>query len=151
MPPLVSIIIPCFNARPMIEKCLRSCLRQTYASIEIIVVDNNSKDASLDVVERLKQQTRIPIMILKCREQGGGYARNQGYTHAQGDYIQWLDADDELQPDKIELQVAALQSANDKDIAYGSWTFCDWLTVNKWNLVACPYEDYLFELLIDNW
>jgi glycosyltransferase involved in cell wall biosynthesis len=151
MPPLVSIIIPCFNAGPMIEKCLSSCLRQTYPSIEIIVVDNNSTDKSADVVERLKPQARVPITILKCREQGGGYARNQGYAHAQGDYIQWLDADDELQPVKIQLQVAALESAKEADIAYGSWIYCDWMTIKKWSLAALPYDDFLFELLIDNW
>jgi glycosyltransferase involved in cell wall biosynthesis len=151
MPPLVSIIIPCFNAQQMIEKCLQSCLRQTYHSIEIIVVDNNSTDGSMAVVERLKQQTQIPLTILKCLEPGGGRARNLGYTQAKGDYIQWLDADDELQPDKIERHVAALESAKECDIAYGSWTFLEWTNLKKWSLTAIRYEDFLFELLIDNW
>jgi len=152
--PLVSIIIPCYNAGPMIEKCLRSCLQQTYRPIEIIVVDNNSTDESMSVVNRLKQQHGELITILSCHQPGAGLARNQGFRKAKGDYIQWLDADDELSPDKIQRQVEALEKEKNFDIAYGSWDLCIYdgqKIIETWGMDAVSYEDFFLELLIDNW
>ncbi len=154
MPPLVSIIIPCFNAGPMIERCLKSCLAQSYPSIEIIVVDNNSTDQSIAVAQRYRQEAAVPITILECTEPGPGNARNAGYREAKGDYIQWLDADDELGLDKIRLQVEVLEREKDVGIAYGSWNYCVYKNASEikiWRMTAQPYADFLLELLVDNW
>jgi hypothetical protein len=152
--PLVSIIIPCYNAGPMIEKCLNSCLQQNYRPLEIIVVDNNSTDDSMTVAQRLKQQHEGMIKILSCPEPGAGRARNRGYREAKGEYIQWLDADDEIDSEKIQLQVTALEKERSFDIAYGSWDLCTYdaaKMVDKWSIEAVNYEDFLLELLVDNW
>jgi hypothetical protein len=123
-PPLVSIIMPCFNAGAMLRPALNSALGQTYRNIELIFVDNNSTDASLSVARAAAAETPRPMQVTLCPEQGVNHARNLGYGLAKGDFIQWLDADDELAPDKIALQVAAMQADPAVDIAYGDWADC---------------------------
>ncbi len=119
---LVSVVIPCFNAGPMLRPALLSVLEQTYPNIEIIFVDNNSTDGSLAIAEEIAQTTTRQFHITTCAAQGANNARNWGYGLARGEFIQWLDADDWLDPDKIALQVAALQQHSTDDIAYGDWT-----------------------------
>lgn len=138
----------------MIEKCLNSCLQQSYRPLEIIVVDNNSTDNSMTIVERLKRQHGDLITALSCPTPGAGVARNLGYRQAKGDYIQWLDADDELDENKIHLQVAALEKDKSFDIAYGSWdlrVYTDGKLFGNLRINAPRYEDVLLELLINNW
>ncbi len=119
---LVSVVIPCFNAGPMLRPALLSVLEQTYPNIEIIFVDNNSTDGSLAIAEEIAQTTTRQFHITTCAAQGANNARNWGYGLARGEFIQWLDADDWLDPDKIALQVAALQQHSTDDIAYCDWT-----------------------------
>lgn len=120
-PPLVSVIIPCFNAGPMLRPALKSVLGQTWPNLEIIFVDNNSTDGSLATARDVLEGQGRPFQVLTCAEQGVNHARNLGFAHARGDFIQWFDADDELAPTKIALQVAAMQADPAIDIAYGDW------------------------------
>jgi glycosyltransferase involved in cell wall biosynthesis len=119
---LVSVIIPCRNAGPMLRPALLSVLEQSYPHIEIIFVDNGSTDASLDVARQVAQTTARPFRITTCSTLGVNNARNFGYRLARGGYIQWMDADDALDVDKIALQVAAFECNPSADIAYGDWT-----------------------------
>jgi len=151
--PLVSIIIPCYNAAPRLTQCLQSCLNQTYPSVEIIVVDNNSTDASMSIAKQWAAQSQRPISIHRCRVQHANAARNSGFERAHGQYIQWLDADDELAPDKIARQVKALEQQPHFDIAFGDWQWQIQLGVPPTELqfVEKQYEDMLLQLLLDNW
>ncbi len=119
---LVSVIIPCRNAGPMLRPALLSVIEQTYPNIEIIFVDNNSTNSSQATAREVAQTTTRPFQVTCCSESGANNARNFGYSFARGDYIQWMDADDALDPDKIALQVAALEHDLSVDIAYGDWT-----------------------------
>jgi hypothetical protein len=119
--PLVSVIMPCFNAGRMLKPALDSVLRQTWPNLEIIFVDNNSTDGSLALAREVAAGCGRPMRVEICPEQGVNHARNLGFTHARGDFIQWLDADDELAPGKIALQIAALAADPASDIAYGDW------------------------------
>ena len=118
---LVSVIMPCFNAGPMLRPALRSVLDQTYPHLEIIFVDNNSTDDSRSIAEGIAQEASRPIRIVDCPQQGVNHARNLGFGFAGGDYIQWMDADDRLDPDKIALQIAALDT-NPETNRLGDWT-----------------------------
>ena len=122
MAPLVSIVMPCFNAGRMLGPALRSAFEQTHPNIEIILVDNNSTDGSAEQAEAIAATYRRPFRLVRCAEQGCNPPRNAGYALAQGDYIQWLDADDALGREKIELQVAVLEQDASAAIAY-----CDWM------------------------
>ena len=154
MTPLVSVIIPCYNAGSMLNRCLASCFAQTYPNIEIIFVDNNSTDDSVSRAEQWAQGQRIPLKVVRCPEQGIAPARNRGFEFAQGDYIQWLDADDELSPDKIARQVAALESSVDSDIAYCDWEWCFFTNdklVGRLPFSVRQYDDFLLRILANDW
>ena len=152
--PLVTIIIPAYNAAPRLRSCLQSCLQQTYPHLEILLVDNGSTDNTVQIAQTIAHSTPRPIQILHCSQRGANAARNFGFTHAQGDYIQWLDADDDLAPDKIECQLLALAHQPEADIAYGDWDWCFWSETQplaQLRFGERDYDDFLLQTLIDNW
>jgi len=106
MQPLVSILIPAYNAQEWIADTLRSAIGQTYERTEIIVIDDGSTDQTLALARRFESEG---IRVITQRNQGASAARNKAFSLSKGDYIQWLDADDLLAPDKIERQLAALR------------------------------------------
>ena len=101
MKPLVSILIPAYNAAEWIAESLRSAMEQTWPRKEIIVVDDGSRDRTAEVARRFASNE---VAVVSIENQGAAAARNHALQLAQGDYIQWLDADDLLAPDKIERQ-----------------------------------------------
>ncbi|HTQ96701.1 MAG TPA: glycosyltransferase family 2 protein [Candidatus Acidoferrum sp.] len=103
--PLVSILIPAFNAQDWISDTLHSAIGQTWERKEIIIVDDGSTDSTLDIARRFETGT---VRVIEQQNQGAASARNTALSHSQGDYIQWLDADDLLAPDKIARQMAEL-------------------------------------------
>ncbi len=108
---LVSIIIPCYNVENYIEECLNSCVNQTYENIEIICIDNNSSDLTLVKLYDFKKK-HTNIIILSESKLGANAARNKGILLSKGDWIQFLDADDLLEPNKIKHQINLLHKCN---------------------------------------
>lgn len=105
---LVSVIIPCFNVEPFVAECIESVLNQTYPDIEIICVDDGSEDGTLNVLEKFSNKIDL---IIPENHKGAGAARNTGLAHARGDYIQFLDADDLLFPEKIASNIQLVKGA----------------------------------------
>ena len=114
--PLVSIVIPCYNSQKWVQQAVKSCLNQTYPNIEIIVVDDGSTDRSLEVLRQFLPRIRLET----GPNRGGNSARNRGFALSTGEYIQYLDADDYLEPDKIARQVRFLEETK-ADVVYGDW------------------------------
>lgn len=106
--PLVSVIIPLYNAAPFVEQTLLSVLAQTWQHLEIIVVNDGSTDEGPAIARRL---TSGKLLVVDQENAGASAARNRGLALAQGDYIQFLDADDLLSPNKIEAQLALLHGS----------------------------------------
>ncbi len=119
---LVSIIIPCFNAEDYVRECINSALAQTYEHIEIICVDNNSTDGTLNVLNDYATKNPQKIIVISERMKGAAAARNKGLSVAKGDWIQFLDADDLILPEKIKTQIE-LQKDNDIDLIVGNCYF----------------------------
>ena len=112
----VSVIVPCYNAERWIREALTSALSQAGVSVEVIVVDDGSTDASARIVA-----ADFPTVRLIATPNGGpSRARNIGTQTAQGAFIQYLDADDWLPEGKLAAQTAALHETG-ADIAYGDW------------------------------
>jgi glycosyltransferase involved in cell wall biosynthesis len=109
--PLVSILIPAYNAEEWIAHTIQSALAQTWPCREIIVVDDGSPDRTLEVAQRFASKE---VAVVSIKNQGAAAARNHALSLSQGDYIQWLDADDLLAPDKIERQLAAITEDHSK-------------------------------------
>lgn len=117
MNPTVSILIPAYNAEAWIADTIRSVLAQTWPRKEIIIVDDGSTDGTVDIVRRYGS----PMLKLIRQENGGACrARNRAMLECQGDFIQWLDADDLLAPDKIERQLALAENRAAPGVLYAS-------------------------------
>jgi len=116
--PLVSILVPAYNAAPWITATLDSALAQTHRPIEIIVVDDGSTDATLAIARGFEARG---VRVVSQSNAGASAARNHALLIAHGDYIQFLDADDLLAPDKIAVQVARLVDAPSLSLASGRW------------------------------
>jgi glycosyltransferase involved in cell wall biosynthesis len=100
--PLVSILIPAHNAHEWIADTLRSAIAQTWERKEIIVVDDGSTDQTQAIARQFEAQG---VCVFRQENQGASAARNKAFSLSNGDYIQWLDADDLLAPDKIARQM----------------------------------------------
>jgi glycosyltransferase involved in cell wall biosynthesis len=151
MKKLVSVIIPCFNAQRWLAEAIDSCLNQTYPHLEIIVVDDGSTDKSLQIIKSYQDQ----ITWVTGLNRGGNYARNKGFALSKGEYIQYLDADDYILPDKIASQVEVLEKMGG-DVAYGDWRYEKHLPDGTSYLeeveVCGPKQDFLESLLSnDRW
>jgi glycosyltransferase involved in cell wall biosynthesis len=116
---LVSTIIPVFNRGAMLREAVDSVLAQAWRPIEIIIVDDGSNDDTPAVMEQLCAQHPEIIRLHRQENAGPGTARQSGLRLARGQFIQFLDSDDLLLPDKFALQVAGLRGDPDADIAYG--------------------------------
>ena len=115
MQPLVSILICAYNAEKTIADTLQSAIAQTWQRKEIIVVDDGSTDRTAEVVRRFKGVT-----LVSTENQGFSAAQNHAFELSHGDYIQYLDADDLLAPDKIERQLGALREGDSRRILLSS-------------------------------
>ena len=109
--PLVSIIIPVYNAEKYLAYTIQSAIAQTWPNKEIIVVDDGSTDNSLAIAKTFEGQS---VKIFNQKNKGASSARNKGLQEAKGEYIQFLDADDLLSINKIAEQMQALQFAAGK-------------------------------------
>ena len=115
--PLVSIIVPVYNAQNSVARCLESICSQTYQELEIIVLNDGSTDDSLAICEQFRAKDPRIVVVDKENE-GVSRTRNAGLTLAQGDYIQFVDSDDALDPDYTQnLVQAALEHNADLVIA----------------------------------
>ncbi len=116
---LVSILIPAYNAEKWIRETIESAISQTWTKKEIIIVDDGSTDNSLQIAKKYESKL---VKVISQENKGAAVARNKAFESAQGDYIQWLDADDLLAPDKIEKQLREIDSAgNSRILLTGSW------------------------------
>jgi len=114
-PPLVSVVIPAFNAGPLVGEAIQSVLDQTWPLTEIVVVDDGSTDETVERVRSFGPRVRL----LQQSWSGPGAARNVGAAHATGRYLAFLDADDLWHPDKLARQVAILEQSADCDLVFG--------------------------------
>src|SRR5205809_7171536 len=111
MKPLVSILIPAYNAERWLAETIRSALGQTWPNKEIVVVDDGSRDRTLSIARQFASKC---VSVVTQENQGASAARNRAFELCQGDYIQWLDADDLLARDKIVKQMEVAEAGQSK-------------------------------------
>jgi glycosyltransferase involved in cell wall biosynthesis len=118
--PLVSILIPAHNAQNWIADTLHSAIAQTWERKEIIVVDDGSIDQTLAIARQFESDM---VRVVSQKNQGAASARNHAFSLCKGDYIQWLDADDILAPDKIarQMEVMGQRNTNKKTLLSSAW------------------------------
>lgn len=119
---IVSVIVPVFNAGPYLKQCLDSILQQTYPHLELILVNDGSTDGSAAVCEAYRQQdSRVRVVNKPLGGGGVGAARNTALPLIQGDYVLFVDNDDWLEPNHIEVLYQSLKE-HDADIAIVNFT-----------------------------
>src|ERR1039457_1676731 len=124
--PLVSILVPAYNSEKWISDAVRSAIAQTWQRKEIIVVDDGSSDRTAEAARRFASKE---VTVVSTENRGPAAARNHALQLSQGDYIQWLDADDLLSPDKIERQLAALREVDSRrTLLSSSWAYFNYRT-----------------------
>jgi glycosyltransferase involved in cell wall biosynthesis len=119
MPPLVSILIPCYNAERWLAETVESALAQTWPRTEIIIVDDGSRDNSLEVARHFESRG---VKVIAQSNRGASAARNAAHAASQGEWLQFLDADDLLAPDKIEQQMQLAASTGDGLVLCATWS-----------------------------
>jgi hypothetical protein len=130
--PLISIIMPCYNAAPYVAEAIESVLGQSYGNVQLIVVDDGSSDASSEIVQSLASQHPDRLQLQFSNHQGPYPARNLGLRQARGEFIAFLDADDWWQPDTLEKLYGTLIEHR-ADLAY-----CGWQNVGE-GVKSAPY------------
>ena len=118
MSPLVSIIVPCYNAGRWLAETLESALAQTWPGKEIIVINDGSTDGSLAVAQQFAARG---VRVIDQPNRGASAARNHGLRVARGEFIQFLDADDLVSPDKVAAQIALLRTRPAGTVATCAW------------------------------
>ena len=116
--PTISVVIPAYNVERTILETIESVQQQTFSDFELIVINDGSTDRALELVSTVKDPR---LKIFSYSNGGLPTARNRGISRATGEFITFLDADDLWTPDKLELQLAALQQRPEAGVAY-SWT-----------------------------
>jgi glycosyltransferase involved in cell wall biosynthesis len=116
MKPLVSILIPAYNAEETVAQTIQSAIDQTWERKEIIVVNDGSTDRTVEIVERFAPAVRL----FSTENRGLSAAVNHALSHCNGDYIQELDSDDLLGPNKIERQLSTLRPGDSKKLLFSS-------------------------------
>ncbi|WBL41302.1 glycosyltransferase family A protein [Algoriphagus halophytocola] len=119
--PLVSIIIPVYNKAPFVRETLESALQQTYPNIELVLVDDGSTDGSFEILKEYFAKYPDKTKLIDQDNQGVSAATNVGIAAAKGEYIQFLDADDLLSPNKIANQIKLLQGQSESILASCEW------------------------------
>jgi len=138
MSPTISLVIPAYNVERTILETIESVQQQTFSAFEIIVINDGSTDRTLELLESVNDER---LKVFSYENGGLPVARNRGISHATGEFIAFLDADDLWTPDKLELQLAALQQHPEAGVAY-SWT-CDFIDGQK--EIHHRYEPVRFE------
>lgn len=137
---LVSVIIPVFNAETFLAKAIESALAQTWVEKEVIVIDDGSSDASLKIARQFEKQG---VFVVNQANKGASAARNHGVALSKGEWLQFLDADDYLREDKIEVQMNALK--NERQVAV-----CKTVHFIKDVSNAMPDDDRFFQDYLDD-
>ena len=118
----VSVIIPVYNAEEYLAVALESLQSQSFRDFEVVFVDDCSTDGTPAVIEAFKNESGIPCEIVRQEINGGvAAARNKGLSTAEGEYLAFLDADDRMEPEELEVAVTKAEKA-DADIVGWDWT-----------------------------
>ncbi|MDG5049598.1 glycosyltransferase family 2 protein [Lactococcus lactis] len=137
MKPLISIVVPVYNVEEYINECIESIQKQTYTNLEILVINDGTKDRSIEVIKDLMNDPRI--QVINQSNQGLSGARNTGMRAAKGKYISLIDSDDKVKPTFIEeLYQKAIET--DADIVRGSFRDFDGNVPDGWvtDFNICP-------------
>jgi glycosyltransferase involved in cell wall biosynthesis len=115
------VVIPAYNAATYVPETIASVAQQSFRKIELIIVDDGSTDGTRSVIEACALCLPFKVTIISQQNRGRSAARNLGCQLATGRWVQFLDADDVLVPDKIEIQLSVAETCGEADVIYSPW------------------------------
>lgn len=150
--PTVSVIIPTYNRAHLIGRAIQSVLNQTYQDFELIIVDDGSTDNTEDIIKEFQKKDERIKRIRHDKNKGGSAARNTGIKAAKGDYIAFLDSDDEWLPQKINKQIVIFKERSSKiGAVYTGFLYLDKYGNRIKNAYIPRKKGYIYEdLLLKN-
>ena len=142
---VISVIIPCFNQAEFLGEAIDSALAQSVENLEVIVINDGSTDKTQEVAQR-----RPEITFISQENRGLAKARNRGFRECHGDYIVFLDADDQLGPNALEAGLESLLNAPDAIFTYGAMQTIgiDGKTLARRNLICLLITTVIFWQII---
>lgn len=143
---MVSVIMPCYNSEHFVGRAIESVLKQIYQSWELLLVDNNSTDNTKRVLEQYQQKYPDQIRVFSETQKGAPAARNKGLKEAKGEWIQFLDADDELTVNRFELFLG-LPDADAYDIITSNFTYVNEAGTAKDGIIGTISDDVWVRLI----
>jgi len=138
--PKISVVIPAYNNEETIARTIASVLNQTFADFELIIINDGSQDATLDIINQFEDAR---IKVFSYPNQGTSASRNSGISHSTGEYVSFLDADDIWLPEKLEMQLKVLQENLEAKVAY-SWI--DYIDENDDFIVSGSHQSFSGEI-----
>ena len=148
--PVVSIILPVYNAGGYLQECLDSLVNQTYRAIQVVAIDDGSVDGSSDLLDLYsKRDTRV--QVIHKPNTGVSDTRNTGLAHAIGEYVLFVDADDYIRLDTCEILVAEAQKTKADIVVFGGKTFpqAEWADNAFAQRNRVYSRQYVVEALVD--
>lgn len=131
---MVSIIVPIYNSEKKLARCIESIINQTYRDIEILLIDDGSQDSSSAICQSYTSKDNRVKYFLKKNE-GAASSRNYGLSRAVGDFVQFVDSDDYIDPMMTELMVRRQESAG------SDWVICGMRAFTEYNSTYSQYEN----------
>lgn len=147
--PVISVIIPVFNAASFLDETLKSILSQTFSDFELIILNDKSTDESLNIIKKFQQEDNRIIIIDKEENVGPANLRNEGINSAKGEYIALMDADDIAMPTRFEKQIEVLKNNPEIGVC-GTWfTFLEQAKTKSSNITQNQMRlKYLFYTVV---
>lgn len=149
---LISIIVPVYNNEKYLKKCIDSLIRQTYKNIEIILIDDGSSDSSLDICNEYGRKDKR-IKVISQNNSGANVARHNGIKNSTGDYCMFVDSDDWIEKDSVEILINYLKEENYDIIKFNGITEPNKKLKNYYDLKELSSKkmkkEELFDLLIN--
>lgn len=143
----VSVVMPAYQAERYIESSIRSVLRQTWKDFQLLVIDDCSQDATVDIVRRLMAEDGRIVLLQNDQNRGASYSRNVGVRAAEGEWIAFLDSDDLWREDKLEKQLAMLDTHPEAMLSYTASAFID-AEGHKYSYVMAAQERITYRTLL---
>lgn len=146
---MVSVIVPVYNAELYLPECIKSILGQTYQNIELILVNDGSKDNSLEICKSFEHDTRV--IVIDKPNGGVSSARNEGLKVSNGEYVTFVDSDDTIPSDAIVSLVNGMVEGVDEVVGQFWWQYDDKIVVRKHRLhLGVSKRDELLSNFIDD-
>jgi glycosyltransferase involved in cell wall biosynthesis len=147
--PLISVIVPCYNYARYLKDLIGSLTSQSYTKWECILVDDGSVDDTIGIANSYSNSDKR-IKLITQKNSGAASARNNGLKNARGQFIQFIDADDMIGPEKFKLEIDLFSSHPSIDIVYSGYSFTDhnnhkkWVDITKWQTLSSnPFNDFI--------